>query len=426
MDGTSLPQVRTAIPGPASRARVEVLARHESPAITARRARRAAMIGAADDDPIVWDEAVGANVRDVDGNVYVDLTAGFGVAFVGHRHPAVVAAAQAQAARLPHAMGDAWPDATRIRLLEALAAVAPPGLDVAILGLSGSDAVEAAVKTGVLATGRPGVLAFGAGYHGLSIGALPLQGYKASFTEPFEALVSNQVRRLPFGGDLAAVEALLAQGSIGLVLVEPVLGRGGMLPAPEGWLAGLAAVARRHGALLAFDEIQSGLGRTGTLWAAEADGVVPDIVCVGKALGGGFPLSACLGTRAVMNGWGASTGEALHTQTFLGHPVGCAAALAVLDVIAREGLVARAAERGERFRSALNARGFAVRGRGLMLGVETGARSLAVSRALLRSGYLVLPAGTRGEVLGLTPPATVGDAQIDGFVEALGKAWEAP
>ena len=422
MDGTSLPDLRTTVPGPLSRARVDVLARHECPAITARRARRAASLGAADDDPIVWAEARGANVRDVDGNVYVDLTAGFGVAFVGHRHPAVIAAARAQEDRLLHAMGDAWPDTTRIDLLERLAAVAPPGIDVAILGLSGSDAVEAAVKTAVLATGRPGVLAFDSGYHGLSLGALPLQGYKAAFTDPFRDLVSPHVHHLPFGVDLEAVEALLADGAFGLVLVEPVQGRGGMRPAPAGWLPELAGIARRHGAVFGLDEVQTGIGRTGTWFATEHEGVRPDLLCTGKALGGGFPLSACLGTRAVMDAWGASTGEAIHTQTFLGHPVGCAAALAVLDLIERDGLLARATERGARLTEALRARGFTVRGRGLMLAVQTGPRSLALSRALLRSGYLVLPAGQAGDVLGLTPPVCLTDAQIDGFAEALARA----
>ena len=180
MTGCDLPALITQIPGPRSRARVVVLARHECPAVTARRARRAATLGAADDDPIVWDQAVGANVMDVDGNRYVDLTSGFGVALIGHRHPAVVRAASAQSSRLVHAMGDAWPDDTRIALLERLATITPDGLDVTLLGLSGSDAVDAAVKTAVLATGRSGVLTFERGYHGLALGVLGLQGYNLS------------------------------------------------------------------------------------------------------------------------------------------------------------------------------------------------------------------------------------------------------
>ena len=418
MTGSDLPALITSVPGPASRARVDVLARFECPAITARRARRAAALGAADDDPIVWDEALGANVRDVDGNVYVDLTSGFGVAFVGHRNPAVVAAAAAQGARLPHAMGDAWPDDTRIRLLERLAGVTPAGLDVAILGLSGSDAVEAAVKTAILATKRSGVLAFDGGYHGLALGVVGLQSYNPAFAKPFREAANPHVRRLPWGAPMTHVESALVDGKIGLVLAEPVQGRGGMREAPSGWLADVAALARQHGALVALDEIFTGFGRTGPMFAGTAEGVVPDLLCVGKSLGGGWPLSACLGSRAVMDAWGASTGEAIHTQTFLGHPVGCAAGLAVLDLLTPEFLAA-AASTGARLRAALVEGGYTVRGRGLMLGVEL-PDALARSRRLLHAGWLVLPAGMQGEVLGVTPPACLSDAQIAGFVEALG------
>lgn len=421
MDGTLLPQLRTPIPGPASRAWVDVLARHECPAITSRRARRASAMGVADDDPFVWDEAVGANVVDADGNVFVDLTAGFAVALLGHRPPAVVAAVRAQADRLLHAMGDAWPDVQRVRLLQRLATFAPAGpdgpLEVGLLGLSGADAVDAAVKTALLATQRTGVLTFGGGYHGLSLGTVGLQAYKDDFTEPFRAIVHPDVRHLPFGGPMADVAAALATGEIGLVLVEPLQGRGGIHPAPPGWLAELVAVAHRHGALVAFDEIQSGLGRTGAIWAADHDGVAPDLLCAGKALGGGFPISACLGTRRVMDAWGASRGEALHTQTFLGHPIGCAAALAVLDALPE--LPGRARERGDRLDAELVARGLSTRGRGLMRAVPLGPDAFPICRALQRRGYIVLPAGPRGDALCLTPPATLTDAQMSGFADAV-------
>ncbi|MCB9681444.1 MAG: aminotransferase class III-fold pyridoxal phosphate-dependent enzyme [Alphaproteobacteria bacterium] len=421
LSGDQLPHLVTAIPGPASRAQVDVLARHECPAVTARRTRRAVSLGAADDDPFVWSDARGANVRDVDGNVFVDLTAGFAVALLGHAHPAVVAAVQDQVARLPHAMGDAWPDHARIALLDRLAQIAPPGLDVALLGLSGADAVDAAVKTAVVATGRPGVLAFDGGYHGLALGVLGLQGYKAAFTTPFAAVTHGFVRHVPFGCPRATLDDALADGSIGLVVVEPVQGRGGVRVPPDGWLAEVSEAAHAAGALVAHDEIQTGLGRTGTWWAAEADGVVPDLLCTGKALGGGMPLSACLGTRTVMEAWGASTGEALHTQTFLGHPVGCAAASAVLDTIASERIPERCAALGRTLTDRLTARGHAVQGRGAMLGVVT-PHSLALCRALQRRGYIVLPAGQRAEVLCLTPPATLSDAQAQGFVDALDDA----
>lgn len=415
MDGTSLPQLRTPIPGPTSRARVDVLARHECPAVTARRARRAATLGAADDDPIVWQEAVGANVMDVDGNVFVDLTSGFGVALVGHRHPAVIAAAREQAERLVHAMGDAWPDATRIALLERLAAVAPDPLEVALLGLSGSDAVDAAVKTAVLATGRPGIIAFDRAYHGLALGVLGLQAYQPSFTEPFQDIAHDRVRHLPWGCDLSLVEEALDE-TVGLVMAEPIQGRGGVHEAPAGWLAAVAELARSRGALFALDEVQTGLGRTGAWFAGPAEGVVPDLLCVGKALGGGYPLSACIGSREVMDAWGASRGEALHTQTFLGHPIGCAAALAVLDLL-EGGLIEEIAARGARLQQAFETRDLPVRGRGLLRAVTVGVSGLAAARRLLQRGFLVLPAGD--DALSLSPPVTLTDPQLDAFADAV-------
>ena len=185
------PVLVSALPGPKSSAWIDRLAARECPAITARRARRAEALGATGDDPVVWQEAVGANVVDVDGNILVDMTAGFGVASVGHRNPAVVAAGSSQLGRLPHAMGDAFPDPVRIQLLERLAEIS--GMDRAILGSSGSDAVEAALKTARIATGRDGVLTFAASYHGLSYGALSVTRYKA---ESFRAPVAG-----PLGGE---------------------------------------------------------------------------------------------------------------------------------------------------------------------------------------------------------------------------------
>ncbi len=419
LTGADLPSLRTQIPGPASRAWIDRLARHECPAITSRRARRASTLGVADDDPFVWQEALGANVRDADGNTFIDLTAGFAVALLGHRHPAIVAAVVEQSSRLLHAMGDAWPDTSRIRLLESLAAIAPPGLDVALLGLSGADAIDATVKTARLATGRPGVLAFEGGYHGLAIGVLGLQGYKAAFTDPFRDITHGHVDHLPFGCESSLLEARLRRGDIGLVLVEPVQGRGGIRVPPSGWLAELVGVAHRHGALVAFDEIQCGLGRTGAMWAGPAAGAMPDLLATGKALGGGFPLSACMASSETMAAWGASTGEALHTQTFLGHPIGCAAALACIEVITSEDIPARCESRGDKLRSGLVARGHAVRGLGLMLGVELGSISFPVARALQRRGFVALPSGHRAEVLCLTPPSCLTDDQVEAFLDAL-------
>ncbi|MFT7521047.1 MAG: 4-aminobutyrate aminotransferase/(S)-3-amino-2-methylpropionate transaminase [Kiritimatiellia bacterium] len=411
------PSLRTEVPGPKSRRCIDRLARTECPAITARRSRRAVSLGVADDDPIVWAEAVGANVIDVDGNRFVDMTAGFGVATLGHRHPDVVRATADQSTRLLHAMGDAYPDATRIDLLDGLIDAAPDNMSAAILGLSGADAVDATVKTAILATGRTGVLAFRGGYHGLSLGAVPLQGYKSAFADPFRDILHPHVHHLPYGAAIADVEAVLAGGDVGMVLVEPIQARGGVRVPPTGWLPALREAAHKHGAILALDEIYTGFARTGTAFACQYDDVQADLMCVGKALGGGFPISACLGTRQVMDAWGASKGEAIHTQTFLGHPVGCAAGLVTLKLLPQT--AARATRVGEQLRTSLEQAGFGVRGRGLLLGVELDTRSLTVSRALMRRGWIALPAGMHAEVLSLSPPVCLSTNQIKAFVTAL-------
>lgn len=408
--GNALPRLVTPVPGPRSRAWVDRLALRECPAITARRARRAAAIGAADTDPVVWAEALGSNVVDADGNVFVDLCAGFGVAAAGHRHPAVVAAAAEQIGRLPHAMGDAFPDVRRIELMEALCA--RTGMDRVILGLSGSDAVEAAIKTARIATGRARYVTFTGGYHGLASASLAAIGYHVeAFQGPFRPLLGRHVRVAPWGGDWGDL------GDVAAVLVEPIQGRGGMREPPEGWLAALHRAARAQGALVIHDEIYSGLGRTGGFLATALE---PDLLCLGKALGGGFPVSACLGRAAAMDAWGASTGEAIHTQTFLGHPVGAAAGLAMLGLVDGLDLPGQARAKGERWARALarvpGVEG--VTGRGLMLGVRV-PDSLRATRRLLERGWIVLPCGEHAEALGLTPPVTTDEALLDAFVDTL-------
>ncbi|MCB9780319.1 MAG: aspartate aminotransferase family protein [Alphaproteobacteria bacterium] len=425
MDGRSLPLLRTPVPGPRSRSFVDRLARAECPAITARRARRAAALGVADTDPIVWESALGANVQDVDGNVYIDLTAGFGVAAAGHRDPDVVAALHAQADTLLHAMGDAFPDPRRIELLERLQQLT--GMDRAILGSSGSDAVEAALKTARVATGRDGVLAFDRGYHGLPYGVLVASDYKAdAFRGPFAGQLGPHVHHADFGGALPDVD-WLATHDIGAVLVEPIQGRGGVRVPPPEWLASLRARCDQAGALLIFDEIYTGFGRTGRWFAFQDVGVKPDLLCVGKGMAGGFPISACLGTARAMDAWGASKGEALHTQTFLGNPLGCAMALASIGSIERQ--LPEVLDKGEWLRERLHGLGLPVRGRGLLLGIELpdGPDALATSGALLQRGFIVLPSGEarpgddprRAVVLCLTPPLCITVDQLAAFVDAL-------
>ncbi len=438
--GQSLPRVAAPLPGPRAAALVDALARTECPALTARRARRAESSGASH-DPIVWARARGANVEDVDGNVFVDLTSGFGAAAVGHGHSRVVAAVHAQTERLLHALGDVHPSDVKVALLSRLAGLAPFPEARVILGISGADAVEAALKTAMLSTRRPGVLAFTGGYHGLSYGALAECGYQAAFRAPFVEQLGRHVTFAPYpaaGGAESLEQALAAVARawdaaplpVGAVLFEPAQGRGGVVFPPRGFLAGLAELTRERGALLIADEIFTGLGRCGATWLSVAEGVVPDLVVTGKALGGGMPVSACLGRREVMNAWGAPGGEAIHTSTFLGHPLACAAALATLEVMENEQLAVRAVRVGEPFRDRLRDKLAAhacvrsVRGVGLLLGVELdgGARGLRLVRRLLERGYLVLPAGPDARVLSLTPPLSIETELLDGFAAALGEA----
>jgi 4-aminobutyrate aminotransferase/(S)-3-amino-2-methylpropionate transaminase len=445
----ALPEIRVPPPGPLSRAALASLAAHESPNVTA----------VADNFPVVWQSARGCAVRDVDGNTYVDATSAFGVALLGHGHPEVVAAVQRQAGQLLHGMGDVHPPAVRIALLEALTALAPGDLGHAVLCGGGSEAVEVAQKTALLATGKPGILAFSGSYHGMGHGALDVTS-RRDFRAPFTSQLAHNTTWLPFPdpsrrpvgvspGDLCAhalerVEQVLAHPAmggvpVGAILIEPIQGRGGVIVPPDGFLAGLRALCDRHGCLLIFDEIFTGCGRTGALFVAETVGVVPDLLCVGKALGGGMPIAACLGRPHVMAAWPVSHGEALHTSTFLGHPVAAAAALATMQVLVRDNVAGQALQVGASLRSLLerHLEGHPwvreIRGYGLMIGVELHvpkshlpASDVAwrtVTGALAR-GVILLPCGVHGEVIQLTPPAVMTYPQQECVVHALRQALD--
>ncbi|MFT3926359.1 MAG: aspartate aminotransferase family protein [Myxococcales bacterium] len=436
MFGEELPSLLTEIPGPRSAALAETLSQVECPALTARRARRKEASGASH-DPISWQSARGANVRDVDGNVFVDLTAGFGAAMFGHAHPSVVKALSIQQENLLHALGDVHPSDTKVQLLKELARRAPFPAARVILGLSGADAIEAALKTAVLYTRRPGVIAFEGGYHGLSHGPLAACGYSEGFRAPFQAQLNQHVAFARFPRHADELEACLESvarafatlpENVGALLVEPIQGRGGVHVPPAGFLQELSEICKQQGALLIVDEIYTGLGRTGPTWLHLEMGAEADLICLGKALGGGVAISACLGREEVMRAWGDPGGEAIHTSTFLGNPPACAAALSVLAEFERMDVGARAVERGERMRRAIErVPGVAVRGRGLLLGVEltkveaeaNPARVLWLTRALLEKGFITSPGGSPPSVLCLTPPLCITDAQIDAFAQAL-------
>ena len=426
--------------------------------------------------PIVWTRARGVNVWDAEGRKYLDLTAAFGVAAAGHANPRVVRAGQRQMATLLHAMGDVhphplkaelaralsrltferWPVAAEVRKRSVTTAEGIRRLTSAATGKtifcnSGFEAVEAALKTAVLATGKRGVIAFAGAYHGLGYGALNVT-HREHFRSPFRAQLrefghflsfpeATEVRR-PKATEAkqlrlltSAATKLFRRGDIGAILVEPVQARGGLRVPPPGFLPLLRELCDKHGALLILDEIYTGFGRTGKWFACEHSGVVPDVICLGKALTGGFPLSACVGRADVMDAaWPVSTGEAIHTSTFLGHPVGCAMALANLAEIRRLKLVERTAQIGEWLveglskvqgpKSKVQSR---VCGIGLMAGLElvrsdgspAAAESLGIIKRLLHRGFILLPEGEHANVIGFTPPLTISKLELLRAIAAL-------
>lgn len=380
-----------------------------------------------------WTDAQGVRVQDDAGRSYLDLTGAFGVAFAGHRHPRIMSRIAEQAGRLVHGMGDVHPPAVKVEFLEALAERMPWSETRIVLGVTGSDAVEAALKTAQLATGRTGIVAFEGSYHGLALGALAAT-HRAHFRRPFVDRLTHHVRFLPFPSTpdeadevLERLNAALAEVPVGAVIVEPIQGRAGVRVPPPGFLRRVARRTRAGGALLIADEIFTGMGRTGSLLACDGE-TTPDLVCLGKALGGGLPLSACCGPTEVMDAWPPSTGEAIHTSTFLGHPLACAAGLGFLEVLEGDGLGARAARLGalasQRLTEVLAgcASLVEVRGRGLMLGVELDAPpgvAARVAERALEQGVIVLPAGEDGRVVELTPPATISSEELEKGVEVL-------
>ncbi len=419
--------------------------------------------------PIVWERARGVHIWDAEGRKYLDLTAAFGVAAAGHANPRVVRAGQKQMARLLHAMGDVHPHLLKAQLARELSAltferwtaqksillrqkhyggreIQSPKSKVVrhwgktILANSGFEAVEAALKTAALATGKSGIIAFTGAYHGLGYGALNAT-HREHFRGPFLGQLREFGSFVPFptrGEEMASVSkritALLSKRKIGAILVEPIQVRGGVNIPPPGFLPALRKICDHFGALLILDEIYTGFGRTGKWFACEHSSTIPDLICLGKALTGGFPLSACIGRADIMDAaWPLSEGEAIHTSTFLGHPVGCAMALAEIQEIKRLDLVRRSAVRGDLLLRLLKSEisnskfEMQIRGAGLLVGLELRLRrggpafsaTLDVVKMMLKKGYILLPEGEYSNVIGFTPPLIINQSELTRVVDAL-------
>jgi len=368
--------------------------------------------------PVALVEGRGSRVRDVAGRELVDLTAGWGVNALGHCHPALVEAIAEQAGRLIQTTNFVY-TLPQLDLVETLARITPPGLTRSFLVSSGTEAMDGAIKLAHRATGRTRFVSTHGSFHGRSLGALSVIGQE-HHRAPYEPLLHPGNTLEPFIDADAARAAI--DDTTAAFIVEPVQGEGGVNPVAPGYLAAVLEACREHGALLVLDEIQTGIGRTGRMFAFEHDGVVPDVLTVGKMLGGGFPIAGFLCSEAVA----ARVEPGDHGGTYAGNALACAAANAVIRVIEEEKLVERAARLGERLLARLGE--FAVahpeaceaaRGRGLLVGLalrdpELGGR---VQREALARGVLVNVAG--GRVLRFFPALTIPEDDLWPAVDLL-------
>ncbi len=399
-----------------------------------------------------WSRGVGHRLYDSDGRAYLDFANGIAVTALGHAHPRVTAAIHAQVDRLIgpiSAIGFAEPIS---RLAIELAATFPAPLDSVMFLNSGSEAIDGALKLARRVTGRAGIVAFQGGFHGRTYGATSVTTSNLNYRTGYEPFLPG-VHFAPFpaayhefGGDEEAASAaslstlrslfasVVAPAQVAAILIEPVLGEGGYIPAPASFMRGLRSLCDEHGILFIADEVQTGYGRTGQMWAFEHAGIVPDVVCVAKAIANGLPLSAIVSSRALQERWGRGA----HGSTYGGNPVACAAGLAVLETIRDEGLLANAVARGAELVNGLGKiaaeddRIGDIRGRGLMVGVEfvrdptsrepDGALPDQLIAACADAGLLLLTCGRGHEVIRWIPPLDASPAEISEAVEIFGES----
>ena len=407
--GRPVPDIVTDIPGPRARAHVEYDETWTS--LSLPRAY-----------PIVPVRGEGLVVEDIDGNLFLDFAAGIAVTSTGHSHPAVVGAIKEQAAELIHFSAADFYLPIYAQVCERLATISPirGGRARTYLGNSGAEVVEASIKLARHATGRQAVVAFLGAFHGRTYGAVSLTASKAKYHAGFGPLLPG-VYHAPFGTQASLrwfedvlFEAIVPPIEVAAIIVEPIQGEGGYVVPDDAFLPGLRAICDRHGILLIADEIQTGAGRTGRMWAVDHWGVQPDILLAAKGIASGMPLGAMVARADLLEGWGPGA----HGSTFGGNPVACAAALATIELL-EGGLIANAAQRGEQALTGLRplAARFAplvrdVRGRGLMLGVEfdNPAHADAVQWACFQAGLLVLEAGR--SAVRLSPALTVSEDEM--------------
>ena len=409
------PKLITEVPGPEARARIERDGRVTSPSLP-----RAY--------PFVPRRGAGSIVEDVDGNIFLDINAGIAVTSTGHCHPRVVEAVQRQAAELMHYSASDFYLPVYAEVAERLAALAPFGGDPArvFLSNSGTEAVEAAMKLARFSTGRQYLIGFYQSFHGRSMGSVTLTASKAKYRANFGPMLPSVYHS--FYGDFEYLEEVLfkrmvSPGEVAAIVVESWLGEGGYVLPPEGWFRYLRELCDRHGILLVCDEVQSGMGRSGTMWAIEQEGVRPDIITAGKGIASGLPLGAMIARDDVMS-WEPGA----HGSTYGGSPVPCAAALATLDVIEEEGLMANASRMGDLFLAGLRQVATRhpiitdVRGRALWIGLSFGDhdRATAVEQACFHRGLLALGCGD--DAIRISPPLVFREDQVRAALEVFEEA----
>ena len=355
----------------------------------------------------------GAVVFDDQGQRYIDCVGGIAVANVGHANPRVAAAIAQQATRLI-SCPELFHNDVRAAYLERLVAALPPGMNRVFLCNSGAEAIEAAIKFARFSTGRTQILAAMRGYHGRTLGALSAT-WERQYRAPFEPLVPDYGHARY--NDINALEALITDRTAALIL-EVVQGEGGVRPASPEYLQTAVRLCQERGALLIVDEVQTGFGRTGRMWACEHAGIIPDLLCLAKGIAGGVPMGAtCLGPRV------QSIPPGLHSSTFGGNPLACAAAIAVLDELTERRLPERAARLGTRLLEQMHALAATssiireVRGLGLMIGIELREWAQPYLKALAERGVLALTAGNN--VIRLVPPLVIEDEQLEQVAAAL-------
>lgn len=364
--------------------------------------------------PLVAVRGSGALIWDVNGREYIDCMGAYGVSVVGHCHPRVVEAIKRQAELLIACHASVYNDA-RSEFLRKLMAITPAGLKKAFLSNSGTESVEVSIKLARRYTGSPGIIAFVGGFHGKTMGSLSAT-WRSKYRTPFEPLVPG-FKHIPYGkaeGLRAAIDEKTAA-----VIVEPIQGESGVKIPPEGFLKELREICDSAGVLLIFDEVQTGFGRTGKLFACEHSNVIPDILCLAKSIGGGVPIGVTVACEEVMSS--IKTGE--HTSTFSGNPLICAAASAAIDVVVDEKLPARAEALGRYFMDKLEGLHEKyrivreVRGKGLMIGMEFRFDVLNMILGALSSNVIILDAGSN--VLRFLPPLVITEEQLDRVVSVL-------